>query len=97
VANLQLARKSWQLPKCFLILKGFFGGPTAFHTDLYCLTFPTYDKVFAAIGFFLLELLETEYFTYLPRSPERSKMTCAWSGDYVSSKRWLEALVEFLS
>jgi len=42
--------------------------------------FLTYDKVFATIGIFLLELLETEYFTHLRRSPERSKMTCAWSG-----------------
>jgi len=36
-----------------------------------------YDKVFAAAGISLLELLETEYFTHLPRSPELSKMTCA--------------------
>jgi len=34
--------------------------------------------------------------TPLLRNPGRSKMTCALSGDYVSSKRWLEALVEFL-
>ena len=59
--------------------------------------FLTYGKVFTAVGIFLLKLLETDYFTHLPRSPERSKMTCAWSGDYVSSKRWLETLVEFLS
>ena len=38
-ANLQLARKSAQLPKCLLILKGsiwiFWGVPTAFHTALF--------------------------------------------------------------
>jgi len=48
----------------------------------YFLTFihtSTYGKVFTAIGIFLLELLVTEYFTHLPRSPERSKMTCACS------------------
>ena len=37
-ANLQLSRKSTQLPKCLLMLKGpvkiFLGGPTAFHTAL---------------------------------------------------------------
>jgi len=51
------------------------------------LDFLTYGKVFTAIGIFLLELLATEYFTHLPRSLERSKMTCACSGGYVSWKR----------
>jgi len=31
----------------------------------YCLTFLAYDKVFRAIGIFLLELLQTEYYIYL--------------------------------